>query len=57
MGTGLTGSATTAAVVRILGSRVDALTAAIREAITALEADAENLAAKQPVIDLLREVL
>lgn len=48
-------SATTAAVARILGRRIDELTAAIREAITALEA--ADRPSDPDIADRLREAL
>lgn len=54
MGLSLT-SVTAAALARILGRRVDELTAAIQEAITALEAD--DRPPDQDIADKLREAL
>lgn len=56
MGIALT-SVTTAAVARILGRRIEQLTAAIKEAITALEADEDTRSTGQEIADRLREAL
>lgn len=57
MGLVLTRSATTAAVVRILGRRVDELTSAIREAIAALETSGDTRPTDHQIADRMREAL
>jgi hypothetical protein len=59
VGRTLTGRTTTAAIARILGRRVDELTAAIRDALAVLEADDQPLPpeTRQQLAARLREVL
>lgn len=53
----MTTSATAGALARILGHRIDRLESAVREAIAALEADAETRPTDPEIADKLREAL